>query len=263
MDERQHMPVPSPAEQEIVKRHMEAFTEYALGHLVPVAISRRPGPDAGRDMRTASGFLLDLGGQTYFGTAYHLWEQFLERHGAGEDVQFQAESLVLDPSRELRADADRDLAFFPLSASERKRFKTTSASAMLGWPPPVPDEHRGMVLLTGCPEYHQHFAAPDAVGLGTLSMVLPVVSSTRRRVVCEYDQNRCVSSRLPLNPQGTNLSGLSGGPAFMLAGELAIALFGVVSGSSTPTSESGDTGSYAGGAELIYVSPFADTDLLS
>ena len=168
-------------------------------------------------------------GQTYLGTALHVWTHFLERRAHGEDVIFQTRGSAIEPDqRNVWTDTLNDLAFIPVSPREADRTGTSISPLERGWPPPPP-KRDSFVLFSGCPETHRGEAPDDHIEFGSFSSVSRVTTVGECHLVCQFERETWIwdGPEPPPHP-GADLSGMSGGPVFSLEG-LSPSLVGLIS----------------------------------
>jgi hypothetical protein len=221
------MKLPEAKRQEIVTG-MKATVQLAYDRVVPIVISAPPRSTVPSELRSASGFFVEISEQMYLGTAHHVWQHFQRRHRAGEGVVFQAGELTIKPDvAGIQDDAARDIIFVPVDAVEARRSGQTISSASLGWPPPPPAVG-SFVVFSGCPETHRERDSRHHVEFGCFSSVMRVTDVSGHELVCEFERDTWIWDG-PNGPPapGADLSGMSGGPVFAL-GELAIPLVGLV-----------------------------------
>ena len=221
------MKLPEAERQEIMAG-MRATVQLAYERVVPIVISAPPSSSAPSELRSASGFFVEISNQMYLGTAYHVWQHFQRRHRAGEVVVFQAGQLTIKPDVDgIQDDERRDVIFIPVDAEEARRSGQTVSSASLGWPPPAPAVG-SFVVFSGCPETHRERDSRHHVGFGCFSSIMRVTDVTDQELVCEFERGTWIwDGPNDPPPPGADLSGMSGGPVFAL-GELAIPVVGLI-----------------------------------
>ncbi len=207
------------------------MTQMAFRHAAAVIVS--PPPSLGGNVKNGSGFVLELAGRQYFGTAWHVVEEWLDRTNAGEAVVFQVRDAVLNPSKSVVwKDKQNDIVFLQLSEEDIEQIDISRCDPIRGWPPPHPEEG-SYVLLSGFPAVVRQQPNAERVEFNALSTMLQVTAVADRRLVCQFSRENWVSyNPQGIPPQGTELGGMSGGPVFAV-GNLAYPLVGLVSEFST------------------------------
>lgn len=203
------------------------MTMMAYRHAAAVIVS--PPPSVGGRVKNGSGFVLELGGHHYFGTAWHVVKEWLDRTNDGERVLFQVRNVLLDPSKSLAwKDEQNDIAFLQLSEEEVEQIDISRCDPVRGWPPPHPEEG-SYVLISGFPEVIRRQPASEQIEFNALSTMLQVTTVGSRHLVCQFVRENWVSyNPQGIPPPGTELGGMSGGPVFAV-GNLAYPLVGLVS----------------------------------
>ena len=193
------------------------------------AINVSPPPSVGGKINNGSGFVLRLDHGLYLVTAWHVVKFWLDRVGAGEKVLFQVRDALLVPSeRIVWRDEENDIAFLDLRPEEVEKVNIHVCEPIAGWPPPHPPQG-SYVLVSGFPAVIRKRPQPANVEFNALSSMLPVTSSRERHVVCQVERDDLVSfDEHGVPPPGTDLGGMSGGPA-LLVGKLSYPVVGLIS----------------------------------
>jgi hypothetical protein len=217
-----------PTEQKAILTGTKETVKLAYDRVVPIVISTPPDAAQPLALRSASGFLVVIAGQTYLGTARHVWRIFLAQHAADGRVIFQAGRFAVAPEVEgIIEDEARDSVLIPVAERDARRSGQTISSAPVGWPPPAPIVG-SYVVFSGCPEVNREHAAADHVGFGGLSSLMRVTDVSAYGLICQFERETWIwdgPNEPP--PRGTKLSGMSGGPVFSLDG-ISIPLVGLI-----------------------------------
>jgi hypothetical protein len=251
------MPLVAPAEfralpadrQAAIITEMKQTLQLAYDHAVPIVIALPPKhPDP--DLRSASGFFVQIDEQTYLGTADHVWRWYLDRREAGDGVMFQAGRFAISHDRSgILRDAKRDIVLIPVSEQEVRRSGHLVASTASGWPPPMPRVD-SYVVFSGCPERLRERDSQDHIGFGSFSSIMRVTSATADNVICQFERESWVSDAvLPPPAPGDDMSGASGGPVFSLDHLLHVPLVGLI--------YEFNPGLFGSEIELLYMRPLA------
>ncbi len=235
--------------QATIPAEIKQTLQLAYDHAVPIVIALPPG-FADNDLRSASGFFVRIDGQTYLGTADHVWRQYLSRRAAGAQVIFQAGRFAIDRDRPgILRDRVGDIALIPVTEQEARRSGQLVASTAACWPPPIP-RVGSYVAFSGCPERLRDRDAHDHIGFGSFSFIMRVTSVTADNIICQFERDTWVSDGPLLPPApGDDMSGASGGPAFSLDHSLHVPLVGLIY-EFTP-------GLFGSEIELLYLRPLA------
>lgn len=151
-------------------------------------------------MNNGSGFILQLSGGYYLGTAWHVVEAWRERRGRGEPVQFQVRDAILEPTPSRTwVDRSNDLAFVSLSPDEVAQIGVSECQADLGWPPPHP-QAGDYVLVSGFPGYLRQEPDARSVDLGGISTLLQVTRVGETYVACQFEREHWISSNPKFPP---------------------------------------------------------------
>jgi len=222
--------------------------DFAYDHAIPIVIARPAHAGDRASLRSASGFVAQIKGRFFLGTADHVWRAFLDRVANSEDVIFQAGSLRITPDRpNVYRDPDRDIVFIPISEGEARRSARLVSSSPRGWPPPRPPEG-SYVVFSGCPEVMRDHVNDSRLEFGSFSSIMRVTSARDEHIVCQFEREIWISDYRKVPPPGMNLSGMSGGPVFSLADSLSIPLIGLIY-------------EFSADLELLYIRTFANAHL--
>ena len=223
----EHFATLDPSEQARVLEASDGLCRFVYGRTTSILVAAEPGPNA--DLKNGSGFVLSLNGRYYLGTAWHVVEAWEERRASGEDVQFQVGSAVLEPdSGRIWSHREDDIAFIPLTTGHLQKIDAAPIEPIRGWPPPV--VQRGdYVVMSGFPGYLRDERQVDEVDLHAVSTLLQVKEVGPGYIACQFEREHWISSNWAKVPEpGTDLGGMSGGPA-LLVQNLAYPLVGLVS----------------------------------
>ena len=215
------------AEQHRILVAGEQMTKFVFRHAAAVNVS--PPPSVGGELHSGSGFVIERGGLSYLGTAWHVVERWLDLVGRGQNVLFQVRDALLDPRESIAwKDEDNDLVFLRLTEEERGQIGVAVCEAVRGWPPPHPSEG-AYVLVSGFPAVVRKRETQQRVVFNALSTLTQVTSVGERHIVCQFTREHWVSFDMNgVPPHGTDLGGVSGGPV-LLAEALSYPLVGAVS----------------------------------
>ena len=235
--------------QAAIVTEMKQTLQLVYDHAVPIVVALQPAfPDT--EIRSASGFFVRIDGQTFLGTADHVWRRFLRRRTTGENVIFQAGRFAIEPDRQgILRDGKQDVVLIPGTEREARTSGQLVASTPDGWPPPIP-RVGSYVAFSGCPELLRDRDSRDHIGFGSFSSIMRVTSVTADNVVCQFERDTWVSDGPVLPPApGDNMSGASGGPVFSLDHPLHIPLVGLIYEFAP--------GLFGSEIELLYLRPLA------
>lgn len=251
------MPLIAPAEfhalsadrQASIIAEIKQTVQFAYDHAVPIVVALPPkSPD--QNLRSASGFFVEIDGQRYLGTADHVWRWFLARRQQGEDVIFQAGGFAVREDRAgLLRNAKWDVALIPVTEQEVRRSGHHVASLSAGWPPPLP-RINSYIVFSGIPERLRERKPDSHVEFGSFSSIMRVTSVSAENIICQFEREHWVSEAvMPPPAPGEDLSGASGGPVFSLDYPLHIPLIGLI--------YEFNPGLFGSDIELLHVRPMA------
>jgi hypothetical protein len=217
-----------PSEQKAILTGMKETVKLAYDRVVPVVISRPPNAAEPSALQSASGFFVVIAGQTYLGTARHVWRIFHARHAADARVRFQAGRFAIEPAAKgVIEDESRDTVLIPVADRDAQRSGQTISSTPLGWPPPAP-AIGSFVVFSGCPEMNREHDTADHVGIGCFSSLMRVTDVSAYGLICQFERDTWIwDGPNDPPPPGSKLSGMSGGPVFSLDG-ISIPLVGLI-----------------------------------
>lgn len=215
----------APEERLRVLRAGSAMTHFVFARAAAVLLAA---PGQSGYVRSGSGFVLSLSDHDYLGTAWHVVKEWHDAAKTGERIVFQVGALALNPNDRLAwKDEGNDIAFLRLLPGEAARVGIAPCEAMFGWPPPHA-EAGTYLLLSGYPRIERLRANDDEFEFGAFSTLLQVTASHENYVVCQFQREHWISEGRDLPPAGTDLCGMSGGPA-LLVKNLAYPLVGLIS----------------------------------
>jgi hypothetical protein len=202
------------------------MTQLAYGYTAAVIVG--PQPSIGGAINNGSGFVVALGGQYFFGTAWHVVNSWLQRMESGEKVLFQVRDAELSPALEtMWRDESNDLALIPISEAQVGKVGVLVCDPIRGWPPPHPMPGR-YVLLSGFPGVKRQ-QEDTRVFLNAMSTLMQVTTVGNNYLVCQVEREHLVAfDENGIPPHGTDWGGMSGGPVF-LVDNLVYPLVGVIS----------------------------------
>jgi hypothetical protein len=226
-----------PAERLRVLTAGSAMTHFVFARTAAVLLSAPIGQT--RFVRSGSGFVLRLPDHDYLGTAWHVVKEWYDATKTGDRIVFQIGRVALNPDERLAwKDERNDIAFLRLSSGEAHQIGIQPCEPLFGWPPPHA-EAGSYLLLSGYPGIERVRPADDEFDFGAFSTLLQVTASRENYVVCQFQREHWISEGRDIPPPGTNLGGMSGGPA-LLVNNLAYPLIGLIS-------------EFSAGYELLYV----------
>lgn len=219
-----------PQERLRVIKAGSAMTHLVFRHAVPILISPPPGRFG--VVTNGSGFLLRIKDATFLGTAWHVVQRWIERTGEGEALVFQIGKVSLNPNDRIAwKDEENDVVLFRVSLPEARQIGISVCEPVPKWPPPHP-RVGAYVLTSGFPGKARAHPAADQVEFGALSTMLQVTAAGDRYVVCQFHREHWIGDGRDIPPPGSDLGGISGGPA-LLVQNLVYPLVGVLSEFST------------------------------
>ncbi len=226
-----------PAERLKVLKAGSAMTHFVFARAATVLLSAPVGKSG--YVRSGSGFTLRLADNDYLGTAWHVVKEWHDATKAGNRIVFQTGALALNPNDRLAwKDEKNDIAFLRLLPGEAQRIGIEPCEPLVGWPPPHP-KAGSYLLLSGYPGVERIRPANDEFDFGAFSTLLQVTVSHDSYVVCQFQREHWISEGRSIPQAGTDLGGMSGGPA-LLVKNLAYPLVGLIS-------------EFSVGYELLYV----------
>lgn len=221
--------LPHPEQRRILDAGL-LMTQMAYRHAGAVIIGLPPSRNP--VLSNGSCFILKLRGCYYLGTAWHVVASYLKRRSGGEPVLFEVRDASLHPERSVVwKDEENDIVFLSLSHAELQRIGLSICEPLMGWPPPHP-QAKSYVLVSGFPAVIRERVTRERVDFHALSTLLQVTTVGERHIVCQFEREHWITyNHRGVPPRGTELSGMSGGPVF-LVGNLAYPLVAMVSGFS-------------------------------
>jgi hypothetical protein len=215
-----------PAERLRVLKAGSAMTHFVFGRAVAVLLSAPIGQSG--YLRSGSAFVLRLLDHDYLGTAWHVVKEWHDATSTGNKIVFQVGAVSLNPIDRLAwKDEQNDIAFLRLISGEAQRVGVQPSEPLFGWPPPHP-ESGSYLLLSGYPGIERRRPADDEFDFGAFSTMLQVTASHENYIVCQFQREHWISEGRDVPPPGTDLGGMSGGPA-LLVKNLAYPLIGLIS----------------------------------
>ena len=216
-----------PEEQRQVLTSGYEMTQLAYRHSTAICIA--PPPSVGGEISNGSGFIVDLRGEFYLGTAWHVVESWMRRRTQGEKVLFQVGDALITPADRLAwKDEENDLAFIRLTQGEVRVIGASVCETVLGWPPPHPTLG-SYVLVAGYPKTIRAQPKPGEVQFNCLSTLLEITLVREHYVVCQFQRENWVTfDPHAIPPAGTPLGGMSGGPVLAVR-NLTYPLIGLIS----------------------------------
>ncbi len=214
-----------PEEQARLLRASDAMSQFVYRFATSIIIAGPPGPDSG--LRNGTGFIIHLDSRYFLGTALHVVRSWQKRLKAGEEVQFQVGSAVLEPHPDrIWSDPESDMAFIPIQETDLNRIDAEPAEPILSWPPPKPLVG-DYVLVSGFPGYLRENRSDAEVDLHAISTLLQVTTEGDRHITCQFEREHWISTNWGKVPApGTDLGGISGAPV-LLVGKLIYPLVGM------------------------------------
>lgn len=193
-------------------------------------------------VESATGCVLQLQSEYFIVTAEHVLEEYENRLGDGELLNWQVGRLPpIDPLSRIAwrgssKHRPKDVVFLRISEQEAKEAcadGTHIISATSDWPTLAPQEGQ-TVLLAGYPSQLRE-VVNGIIMPGSLSALFRVTTSTGDGTFkCRFEYAELISfdeQPLPLKDLRTNVGGISGGPVFSV-GNISYPLVGVISQAS-------------------------------
>jgi hypothetical protein len=182
----------------------------------------------------ASGSVVKVNDRYFVVTASHVLDGYEERVRSGEKLDWLIGRLPpIDPLRRIEwRDCFKDIVLLRLSEGEAQKVGSTIVSAPEGWPPPVPTEDQ-VVLVAGYPKTLREVVPSGIVGADYLAAMFRVTDVRGSTFDCRIgkDEDLVSFNGLPIPDEDMDMGGLSGAPAFIIAGRSInyLVLVGVVS----------------------------------
>jgi len=217
-----------PAEErERIRQSGNAIVHLAQQHTGGLIIA--PPPSREGFFASASYFILELYGKYWLATANHVLESFEKAAAKDPSVRIQIGELLLgQDDREVIRDPLADVCLISLSTVEYPLARIPALSAIGGWPPPAPREG-DYLAISGYPATTRQRPTPIRVEFGALSAIYRVTQAGEHHCSCQFQREEWINFEGPPPPEpGTDLGGMSGGPALMIKG-LGFPVVGAIS----------------------------------
>ena len=204
-----------PEHQERIRAEGDAISERVSNHVVQILIGRPGGGAPAEEANHASGVIAHTGTRLCLFTAQHVLAGYRNRRKEDTTVVFQAGNVSFDPEpRVLFESVPDDLVALGMNDSDQARIPAPTWRCP-SWPPPAPrvDE---FVAFAGLPIDYRINEGTE-VAFAILGGILRVIGMTGNSFKCHVNRETIIKTRGPhVPPPGTNLGGMSGGPAFRL-----------------------------------------------
>lgn len=194
----------------------QQMVRLAGAYAVPIIYG--PPPQIGGKVNGATGCILQLNSGWFVVSASHVLEGYEKRLESEQNLNWQVGHLSpFDPlSRIAWRDRAKDTLLLSLSGDEVREVGSCIVSASTGWPPPVPEIGQ-LVLVSGFPKALREVGSSDTIGAGAVSAMFRVTTTGEGYFMCQIEREDLVSfSGGPLPAPGTDMGGLSGGPALLV-----------------------------------------------
>src|SRR5579859_645503 len=188
---------------------------FARDHAVPIMIA--PPLSVGGEVNGATGCLLRLRSGVYVVTAAHVLGGYERRTENGEKVNWQVGKLPpYDPlPRVAWRDDRKDIVLLSVREDEVREIGPCRIATPSQWPPDTVEEGQ-IVLVAGYPGALREVDS-DVIGAGPFSALFRVTTVGEDYCTCQIEHKDLVSfNGTPPPPPGTDMGGISGGPAFLL-----------------------------------------------
>lgn len=218
--------LPEPEQRGILDAG-EHLGKLAFRHATAINVSAPPSVDG--PLKNGSGFVVNVNGSPYLGTAWHVVKFWIDKTAEGEERLFQPGNALIDPSERIAwKDEANDLVLLRVTDDEVSDIGVSVFEALPEWPPEHPTKGE-YVLVAGYPEIVRQRLDQKRVQFNSLSALLQVTEVGDHHIVCQFLREHWVSyNPRGVPPPGTNLEGISGGPVLSV-GQLAYPLIGAVS----------------------------------
>lgn len=213
------MPANAPLTIDEMKQMMRvlgrAEGEFAASITAALFWVVREGADQFR-VRNGTAFFLDAGEGLFGVTANHVLDGWRGDTATQKVVSLQLGALQFEPEGRnsiIDAHADLDIATFRISVDEVRSLKKTVLTGYQGsWPPPPPQEQRG-IYFAGFPGQETMWVSPRDISFG-ISTCGGVASSVSDLDVSSLiDREHIIPTGLgPMPPENYDFRGISGGP---------------------------------------------------
>ncbi len=220
-----------PAQEQVHYRAVaQQMVRLAQHCAVPIIFA--PPLRIGGKLNGATGCVLQLGSVSFVVTASHVLREYQDRLRLGEVLNWQVGALPpFDPlPRVAWRDENRDIVFLRVTEEEAKATGGVSScvvSPSTGWPPRAPEVGQ-IVLVSGYPKALREVDASGWIGAGPYSGMFRVTRTGDGYFYCQIEQKDLISfDGGPLPAPGSDVGGVSGGPA-LLVGTIVYPLVGVV-----------------------------------
>jgi hypothetical protein len=217
----------SPAEQLRIREGSLQLARLAWQYATPLIVASEG--DADQEVNTASGFVLEVSGRAYLGTAAHVIESYKRRLAKTRYTYLQAGALGIDAvDRAVHYDLNTDLAFVDLTALDIERTNSLIYRPLGPWPPARPTPGDG-IQFCGFPKAYRAFANVGEVDFGSLPGFGTVTTAGENYCTCQIARDNITAFGAPSElPPASAFGGLSGGPVLQF-GNLAYPIIGLIS----------------------------------
>jgi hypothetical protein len=215
------------AERSRIRDSSLQLARLAWQYTTPVIIASEG--DSDQEINTASGFVIELDGKTYLGTAAHVIESYRKRLERSRYTYIQAAALGIDAvDRIAYCSVDTDVAFVDLTGLDIERTESLVYRPLGAWPPARPAPGDG-IQFCGFPKAFRVFLDAGEIDFGELPGFGAVTTAGANYCTCKIERDDVIGLGASLElPPATAFGGLSGGPVLQF-GNLAYPIVGLIS----------------------------------
>jgi len=217
----------SDAERSRIRDSSLQLARLAWQYTTPLVIASEG--DSDQQINTASGFVIELNGKTYLGTAAHVIESYRKRLERSRYTYVQAAALGIDAADRIAyCNPETDVAFVDLTDLDIERTESLVYRPLGAWPPAPPAPGDG-IQFCGFPKAFRAFPETGEIDFGELPGFGTVTAAGANYCTCKIERDEVVGFGASLElPPATVFGGMSGGPVLQF-GNLAYPIVGLVS----------------------------------
>ncbi len=208
---------------------LDTLAGLAVNYTGPVIFGRTP---EGNPVHTASGFIVEGSASAFLFTASHVLAKYENILANDPTAPFQIGGLELNPiERVSYRNKNDDIASIALDGLDigLAGITTYRPSASV-WPPPLPSSIADSVLFCGVPTPLRWYPRPGEVNFGAVAVVTTVTSVHDSRFSLQFHREDWIRGGYEGAPDpGTNLGGVSGGPALLIGRGPLYPIVGLIS----------------------------------